>query len=334
MKGGSMNWKKVELFLVERLPWILVVGIYVVFIFLLPELFLSPSWILNILRRYSSHGLLSVALAAAVISGSMDVSLPAIGGFAGVFVVEFGEVWFPGTPSIVLLLLPLIIGAVIGCINGLIISMAGVNPFFVTLATSLIFQGVRKLIRPGSLWIKYSEILLFPGLSIVGGFTFSILFMLIMILFVWFLVSSTRLGARIYAIGGSEASSKIMGINTKNIRLIVHTLAGMLAGLAGLIYVGDLEATSPEMMDLWTFTLFAIIVFGGITLEGGKGSIVTTVAGMLFIAIVDVGGRLLGISVHLNNFVIGILILVGVIINSSRDKIIDRLLMTLYQRQQ
>jgi len=322
-----MNLRKVQLFMLERLMWIIAIAGYTLFIFLSPGLFFTPSTIADVSRMYAGHGILAIAVGIGLISGCTDLSLPAIGGLTGVFVVEFGEVWFPGVPGILLLFLPLIVGAALGAINGLISGKAGIHPFFVTLATSLLFQGCRKLIRPGSLWIKQSEILLFPKTEIIGGIDFSIVLLLLITFLAWLLLNHTHIGVRMYAVGGKAASARMMGISVENMKLFVHTLAGTMAGLSGLIYIADLGATSPEMMDLWLFWIFAMAIFGGIAIEGGRGNLENVIAGVFFIGTLSYGAALLGVQVHLIQLVIGILIFIGVIVNSIKDKIRDRLLM-------
>ena len=317
----SMNWRKVQLFLLERWVWIIAIVVFISFFGL------SITDLIRIFWMYAGYGVLAIAVGISLLSGSTDASSPAIGGLAGVFVVEFGEIWFPGAPPILLLLLPLIVGAAVGAINGLIVSRTGVHSFFVTLATFLIFIGGRKLIREGTLWIKHSDTLLLPRREIIGGFDFSIAFLLLMVFLAWLLLNHTKIGVRMYAIGGDATSARMMGVNVENMRLLVHTLAGMIAGLSGLIYIGDVGATSPEMMDLWLFWIFAMVIFGGIALGGGRGNIENIIAGMFFIGTLDIGARGLGIPVHWIHFIIGTLILIGIIVNSIIDKLRDRLLM-------
>jgi len=316
-----MNWRKVQLFLLERWVWIIAIVVFISFFGL------SITDLIRIFWMYAGYGVLAIAVGISLLSGSTDASSPAIGGLAAVFVVEFGEIWFPGAPPILLLLLPLIVGAAVGAVNGLIISRTGVHSFFVTLATFLIFIGGRKLIREGTLWIKHSDTLLLPRREIIGGFDFSIAFLLLMVFLAWLLLNHTKIGVRMYAIGGDATSARMMGVNVENMRLLVHTLAGMIAGLSGLIYIGDVGATSPEMMDLWLFWIFAMVIFGGIALGGGRGNIENIIAGMFFIGTLDIGARGLGIPVHWIHFIIGTLILIGIIVNSIIDKLRDRLLM-------
>jgi ribose transport system permease protein len=113
---------------------------------------------------------------------------------------------------------------------------------------------MRKAIRPGTLWITHSDILLLPGRKIIGEFSFSIVFLLLMVILTWLILNYTRTGVRMYAIGGGADAARMMGINVGDMRLLVHTLAGMIAGLSGLIFIGDVGATSPYMMDEWLFS--------------------------------------------------------------------------------
>lgn len=323
-----MNLKKVQLFMLERFAWIIAIVVYIFFILLSPGLFFNLSMVVDILRVYAGYGVLAIATGLCLLSGSMDLSLPAIGGFAGAFIVEFGEIWFPGAPGILLILLPLIVGAAIGAVNGLIISRTEVHSFFVTLAASFLYIGMRKAIRPGTLWIMHSHILLLPGRKIIGEISFSIVFLVLIVILAWLLLNHTRTGVRMYAIGGGAEAARMMGINVGDMRLLVHTLAGMIAGLSGLIFIGDVGATSPYMMDEWLFWIFAMAILGGIAIGGGRGNIVNVIAGMFFIGTVDMGAHMLGITpvarVHLT---IGILILMGIVMDSIIVRMKDRLLM-------
>ena len=324
---GNMNRRKAQLFVLERLVWIIAIVWYTIFIFLFPVLFFNLSRPDFIIRRLAAVGVLAIAEGICLLSGSMDLSLPAISGVAGVLVLEFGQSWFPGVPVILLLLLPLIVGAALGAVNGLIISRTGVHSFVVTLATFLIFIGSRKLISAGAISVE-SDILLLPGGgNIIGEFSFSMALVLLTVFLAWLFLNHTNIGVRIYAIGGNATSARLMGVNVKNTRLLVQTLAGMIAGLSGLLYLGDVGATSPQMMDEYLFMVFAMAVFGGIAIEGGRGNIEDVIAGIFFIGTVATGASMLGIKVHLIHLVIGILILIGVIVNSIRFKMRDRLLM-------
>jgi len=323
----SINWRKVQLFVLERLVWLIAIVGYAVFIFLLPDLFFNFSNIDFVIRKSAAVGVLAIAEGICLLSGSMDLSLPAISGLVAVFVLVFGQVWFPGVPAILLLPLFLIVGAALGAFNGLLVTRTRIHPFLITLGTLLVFQGLRKEISAKTISV-YSDILLFPGGgNIIGGYSFSTVIVLLTVLLAWIILNYAVTGLRIYAIGGNVTSARLMGVNVENTRLLVHTLAGIIAGLGGLLFIGHVRATSPEMMDEYLFMVFAMAVFGGIALEGGRGKIEDVIAGIFFIGAVDAGLTLLGIDPHLRSGVMGIFIIMGVIVNSIRFKMRDRLLM-------
>jgi ribose/xylose/arabinose/galactoside ABC-type transport system permease subunit len=322
-----MNWRKVQLFVLERLVWFIAIVGYAIFIFLSPVLFFNISNIDFVVRTSAAVGVLAIAEGICLLSGSMDLSLPAISGLVAVFVLVFGQVWFPGVPPILLLPLFLIVGVGLGTLNGLLINRTGVHPFLVTLGTSIVFEGLRKVISQKTITVE-SYLVLFPGGgNIIGGYSFSTVLVLVTVFLAWLFLNYTVSGLRIYAVGGNAVSAKLMGVNVKNMRLLVHTLAGIIAGFGGLLFVGHVGATSPEMMDEYIFIVFAMAVFGGIALQGGRGAIEDIIASIFFIGTVDVGLVLLGIEPHLRTAVMGIFIIMGVIANSIRIEMRDRLLM-------
>jgi ribose/xylose/arabinose/galactoside ABC-type transport system permease subunit len=322
-----MSWRKVQLFVLGRLVWFIAIVGYTIFIFLSPVLFFNLSNIDFVIRRSAAVAVLAVGEAICLLSGSMDLSLPAISGLVAVFVLSFGQVWFPSVSAILLVPLFLIVGAGLGAVNGLVINRAGVHPFLITLGTSIVFQGLRKVVTPKTITVE-SYVLLFPGGgNIIGGYSFSAVLVLLTVFLAWLFLNYTASGLRIYATGGNAASAKLMGVNVKNMRLLVHTLAGFIAGFGGLLFVGHVGATSPDMMDADIFIVFAMAVFGGIALQGGTGAIEDVIASIFFISTVDVGLALLGIDVHLRSAVMGIFIIMGVIANSFRIRMRDRLLM-------
>jgi len=323
----SINWRKVQLFVLERLVWLIAIVGYAIFTFLLPDLFFNFSNIDFVIRKSAAVGVLAIAEGICLLSGSMDLSLPAISGLVAVFVLMFGQIWFPGVPAILLLPLFLIAGGAVGAVNGLLINRTGVHPFLVTLGTLIIFQGLRKVISERPIGVE-SDILLLPGGgNMIGGYSFSTALVLLTVFLALLFLNYTVTGLRIYAIGGNVTSAKLMGVNVKNTRLLVHTLAGIIAGFGGLLFIGNVQATSPEMMDEYLFIVFAMAVFSGIALEGGRGNIEDVIAGIFFIGTVDAGLTLLGIDPHLRSGVMGIFIIMGVIVNSIRFKMRDRLLM-------
>ena len=326
-----MDARKVKLLAVERLIWFIAVAGYLVFMFLLPRIFLDPANFDFIVRSGVSVGIIALAEAICLISGSIDVSITAIAGFAGVLIVTLRMAFFPGMePSLefqlLMIVLAFIVGAVLGALNGLLVKKVRIHPFLITLSTYIVFMGARKLLYEGSERVYSGIINIIGGGQIVRGVSYSLIIVLITMAILWVFLNYTVTGMRIYAIGGNPRSSALMGINVGNLRFLVHTLAGVLAGLSGLLFIGYNRATTPEMLDLNVFDAFAMAILGGIALEGGRGRIEDVFAGIFFISTLTIAMSVMGINVYLRQTVVGIFILAGVMINSLREKIRDRIL--------
>ncbi len=322
-----MDQARVKLFAVEHLVWIIAIFGYVVFVFLEPRLFANPQQILTILDNRAAVGVLAVAEALCLISGSMDLSLAAISGVAGAAIIGVGTAFgFTGLPGIIIIFLPLLVGAALGAINGLFVTRTGVHPFLITLATLLIFRASRQML-PHAYSSKgiFSGAVLFPGGGSIGWVPISVIIVLVLIALAWVLLSQTRTGIRIYAMGDNSTSAEMMGIKISNKTLMVHIIAGLIAGLGGLLFVGQNAGYIAGFMDGSIFMVFAMAVFGGIALQGGRGNIEDVLAGIFFLATLVFGFNTLNINVHLIDVLVGIFIIIGVIINSFRFQLRDRL---------
>ncbi|MFW6386301.1 MAG: ABC transporter permease [Candidatus Hadarchaeota archaeon] len=325
-----MDWKDIQILAAERLVWIIVFMSYAFFIFLNPGLFLNPFRIFKILDNRAAVGVIAVAQGLCLLSGSMDLSLPGIGGMAGATVIAVGSyIGFTGWAGVLLIFLPIILGALLGFFNGFVITKSGIHPFLITLASLLMFQGARQRI-----WYEgkgiFSGPVVFPGGgTIFGEIPFSVVLLVGITMALWVLLRWTNIGVRIYAIGENVKASELMGIDSGYNILFVHVMAGAISGLGGLLYLGNNMGYEPLMLEGTIFMVFAMAVIGGISLQGGRGNIEDVIAGVLFIGIVYVGLNMgLNINPHVIDMIIGIFIILGVIINSFRLDLRDRLLMS------
>jgi len=318
-----------ELFLVERTVWIVAILTYIIFAIAMPEVFLKPTAIDFVIRSGVSIGIVALAIGICLIAGSIDNSVPAIAGFTGVFITLFVSDWFPGTPWVVLLLLALLVGGGLGAFNGFLIKKIRIHSFLITLTTYIVFIGARKLLYEGAERMPSEVINRLGGGEIIPGISYSTLIFIFLVILSWIFLNRTVTGVRIYATGGNPHASALMGVDVDNIRFLVHLLAGVLAGLSGLLYTGYNRATTPEMLDFNLFDAFAMAIFGGIALRGGRGKVEDIFAAMFFISTLTLGMSIAGINVYLRQTVIGSFILLGIVANSLREKIRDRILVQL-----
>jgi len=309
--------------------WLVAAIGYIVFMLAIPEVFLNLTAIDFVIRSAASVGIVALATAICLIAGSIDVSIPAIAGFTGVFVTIFVDKWFPGTPGAIIVLLALLMGGILGAINGYLVRKIRIHSFLITLATYIVFIGARKLLYEGAERMPSKLVNMLGGGQIIPGLSYSTVITILLVPLLWLFLNRTVLGVRIYAIGGNPRASALMGVNVDDVRFRVHLLAGILAGLSGLLHVGYNMATTPEMLDFYVFEAFAMAIFGGVALEGGRGRIEDVFAAIFFISTLTLGMSIAGINVYLRQTVIGSFILIGIIVNSFREKMRARILMQL-----
>lgn len=329
-----MKWERLKLFCIENLVWVLIVGIFIIFSVLTPRFF-APNTIYSILQDASMLGPLALGLGLCLLAGSFDVSLCRIAGLSCVIAAWLCK--FTDLPAILIIPVPLVIGLAIGIFNGVLVGKAGLNPFLVTLAGYLIWYALSCDIMYGKYFppSRFDPIILLFGRGrIVGGIFVSTALFIGLLLLIWFFVRHTRKGCAIYAVGGSLDTARRLGINTNNTKLLVHAIAGVLAGLCGLCYVGYAVEIKPVVVPPYTiFPAFVAIAIAGISITGGRGNLLNILGGVILIAMTKIGATMMGAPFEVAYYVVpGILFLVVIILINRLDVFRDRILSGIYLR--
>jgi ribose transport system permease protein len=213
----------------------------------------------------------------------------------------------------------IIIGAVIGLVNGLFTTMFGMPSFIVTLGMLGILRG-SALILSGA-WpiiIKLPEEHSF--LNITAGYVFKIVpaqifWMIGIMLIAGFVLSKTRFGAHVYATGGNEEAARLSGIPVKRIKIITFMITGVLCGVAATLLLGQVKSAFPLAGTGFEIDVIAAVVIGGTQLFGGRGSILGTLLGALIIGMITNGLVLLGVNAYVEPLAKGCIIIIAVLIN-------------------
>ncbi len=275
-----------DLALIPAIIAIAVVG------YLVNPVFLNSENLINVLQQQSEISLLVLAQALVLIAGRMDLSLESTFGLApGV------AAWLVLAPGIThgLGILPpglaipvtLAVGVVIGLINGLLIVRFQLNGFIVTLGMLIVLRGLLTGISDGKTFFNLPESMLYLGNAVWIGLPASI--WLSLILFTAFIVIAgyTRFGRSLYAIGGNADAARAAGIRTDRVLWTVLIIAGLLAALGGLLLTGRLASVAAAQGQGAIFTVFAAAVIGGVSLNGGKGTIFGAFTGILLLYLVQ-----------------------------------------------
>jgi ribose/xylose/arabinose/galactoside ABC-type transport system permease subunit len=306
----------------DQIAWILVVLFYIAFAILLPGAMLKIGTLTFMLYAAAPLGFLVLAETIVLITGNLDLSIDNTAGFvamaSGLVIITV-----PGLPWYLYILLPPLFGLLIGTVNGFFVGIMGLNAFLVTLGTTEFLSGARLLIYPGSIPGDRmpAEYLMLGGQPIIAIVSF-----LLVLTFFWFFLKYTRGGNHLYPVGGSSEAAMMMGINLKKIRLLAFMLSGLLAGVSGLYFTGFINSVSRNLADWTLFPAFSGAVIGGVSITGGRGSPVNAFAGTVFIGIIEGGLTMFAMPPEGRIAVYGILVIVAVFINKSRDLARDRIM--------
>jgi len=317
---------RAKIFVVDNFIWFIDVGLYLLFIILVPRGFLTLHNVEFILYVSSMIGFLVLGEALALITGGMDLSLAENAGLSAMVGGFTVGVMAPGLPGWVGVIIVLLTGTALGAVNGTLVGKLRYNPFLATLGTFLVFDWGTFWIRRGAI-VRLPASFLAPGSATVGGVHIAILIFLAMAILLHFILRYTRFGVRTYAVGDNPRAATMMGINVGKTLFWIYTLCGLLAGFSGLMYTGYIGVVTSLIAQNQVFNAMAGAVLGGISLRGGRGSIMGALGGVVLLGILDAGLTMLNVSPEIRGVLTGFVLLVAVMINMLTARLRDRILM-------
>ena len=273
----------------------------------------------NVFRDFSILLIISSGMTVAIMLGKIDIS---VGSTISLSSVVVSLIVAGGSPVFVGILGALAAGAAVGLINGYLIGVQKLNHFIATFATMSIARGATLVISNGDIiharsrdlmWLGTGRILNLLVIIWVGAIVFTLMYLFL---------SKTSFGYKIYATGGSEHIAELSGIKTKRVFIVSFILIGMLAAIAGVLLAGMTNSGNARVGEGFEFNAIAIVLIGGTPFAGGRGGVIGTFAGALFIALLRNGISMMGFSPSWQFAIIGFVILVvvsiGVLLNERR----------------
>jgi ribose transport system permease protein len=279
--------------------------------------FLQVNNLLNVALQTSIVAIVAIGQTYVIIKGGIDLSVGSIAALSGVIAAEMMT---SGSPIWLSVIVGALGGVVCGLLNGAIISYGKIPPFIATLGMMGIARGAVLVITDG---IPVSG--LPKAFGKLGGGTFlgipmPIILMVIIAIIMSFVLSRSRFGRSVYAIGSNEKASFLSGINVNKTKLGVYGLSGLLAGIAGIILTSRLISAAPTAGQNYELDAIAAAVIGGASLSGGVGTIVGTLIGAFIMGILRNGLNLLGVSYYWQQIAIGIVIIGAVYVDTLRRR--------------
>jgi simple sugar transport system permease protein len=289
------------------------VVVWSIFYILSPK-FLWPANIGSICTVAAEMGVIAVGMAFLQISGETDLSVGSVYVFVPTIMIQSAQALH--LPVFIGFLIAMAFAVLVGFINGTITLRFGLPSFIVTLSTLMLLSGLLLAITSGFITQVSDENLWFTILAKrFGDFRISVVWMILIVLFFHFMLSSTTYGNWVFATGGNETIARKMGINTFRVKMTNFIVCSILAGLAGCISAARVYSVNPSVGFDLMFDAMASGIIGGCLLSGGRGSIIGTLLGVLLLSSVNSGLILAGASPYWYRAFVGAIILVVVIIN-------------------
>lgn len=313
----------VMLALLDNMIWPILAIVLIGVLVFVPQTFRSTQLIL---WGAVPIGLLVLAESLCLLSGHFDLSIGSIAGFSAMFTgMILGtcpSCWSLTTSPWIGFAIILLVGSLIGFVNGVMIAKVGLNPFLQTLAFLIIFEGAKTAMQT-------QPVTGLPTLYTQVGATprFAIGLMLVAFLIAGLVLRYTSFGQAVYALGSSEHSAREVGIDTERLIILIYTISGVLSAIAGLMLTGFVGVVPPLIGEGLVFQAFAGAVIGGISLFGGRGKITGALGGVILIQVIQSAlNNSSAVGATQIQMINGIVLLIAILLYSTQSKIRARIL--------
>ncbi len=283
--------------------------------------FFSTVNLLSLLKSTAVPGILALGAMVVLISGNIDISFPAIAATSMVVTCRLAEHFASLDQIFLLLLLSSVIGASLGLLNGVLVHLFNLPALIVTLGTSslirgglLAFIGTRIITNLPDSMVVFSKATFFsaePKGGPASGVALSVVLYLLLAFGIHLLLNHTMLGRGIFALGGAPESARRVGFNIGFIQFFIYSLAGFLAGVAGIVHASSVRNANPFDLAGLELTVIAAVVLGGTSITGGRGTVLGTVLGVMLLTVLEGSLILVGLPTQLHLVATGLAIILG-----------------------
>ncbi len=305
--------------ILEKLRPVIGLLLFSIVISIINPRFMSSSNLLNVLRQTSINAIIAAGMTFVILTGGIDLSVGSILAFSsavGAYMLSSGY------GMVVSVIATLLIGALSGLFNAIIITKGRVQPFIATLATMTLLRGATLVFTDGKPISVSSSAALksfrYIGAGSVGPIPVPVIIMIIVFVVCWHILNNTRFGRHLYALGGNEEAALLSGLSTTKIKSSAYVINGILASLAGIILTARLISAQPTAGSGYELDAIAAVVLGGTSLSGGQGTVIGTIIGALIIGILNNALNLLNVSAYYQMIAKAIVILIAVLLDRKQ----------------
>ncbi|PIJ62948.1 hypothetical protein V513_03190 [Mesotoga sp. H07.pep.5.3] len=296
---------------------VILLAMGIVMSFLSP-VFLTSRNLLNVLLQTSINITVAVGVTMVILTGGIDLGVGSVVALTG---VTLGTMLKANVPIPLAFLMAVLVGALTGIINGLLVSKGRVPAFVATLGMMSAARGLSLIITGGqSIYVFPKSFLNFFGIGYLWFIPMPVVIASVVVIVAQYSLSQTRFGRYVYAIGGNSEAARLAGVKVTLMIVITYMIAGITYAVGGTILTARLNSAQPIAGVGYELDAIAAAVIGGTSLSGGVGTIWGTVLGALIMGVLRNGLNLLNISSYIQQVLIGTVIVGAVLIDRMRNK--------------
>jgi ribose transport system permease protein len=297
--------------------WIILLVLIVLFS-VASDNFLKVSNILNVLRQISVLGILTCGMTFVIISGGMDLTVGAYLGLTGVVVAKL--MGTAGLPIPVAIVLTVLIITLFGLLTGCLIVSLNVSAIVITLGMMTVIRGLAYIISGGLPVYDLPESVVNFGQGYIFGIPIPVIVMLVIVVIMALILKYSYFGRYIYAIGGNVEAAKLAGVAVGKITASLYAISAFLAAIAGIVLAGRISSGAPASGTGTEMDVVTAVVIGGVSVNGGKGTMVGAFLGAVIIGILSNGLTILNIGEYYQQVVKGVVLILAVAFDVLANK--------------
>lgn len=305
-------------------PLVFLLILVVIFASLQPR-FLSPLNLFNILRQVSIYGIIAVGMTFVIITRGIDLSVGSLVALSGIVAAVVAKGGIEGRFMLsadggfswpIAALAAMAVGTLAGLLQGATVAKLAVPAFVVTLGGMTVFRGLTLAVGNGGPVSGFDEFFGWWGRGMIGPVPVPVIVFAVVALIAHFVLTQTRFGRSVYAVGSNPDAARLSGINTSRVTILVYAMVGFCSGLGGFVLAARLNSAEAVAGTGYELTAIAAVVIGGTSLYGGTGSVIGTVIGALLTGVLLNGLVILNVSPYTQQILVGLIIVAAVAFDS------------------
>ena len=279
----------------------------------LSPLFLTPDNLIDVVRQSAEIGLIALAMTLVIITAGIDLS---VGSVVGLSIMTMGMLWEDARlPLWLAVLLALLTGTLLGGFNGTLITLVGIPPLIVTLATMAGFRGVALGMSQARSIRNFPESFLHLGQGYALGIPAQVWILAVAALLFHLALTRTAWGRSVFGIGANEAAARLSGVPVNRVKLQVYMLSGFMSALAAVIYAAHVSVAKPDAGLGFELTAITAVVLGGTAVSGGEGGVLGTLIALLMVGFLRSGLTLARVPSEAQDMMVGLLLILVVAVD-------------------